>query len=89
MRYEYRVIPLAAGLDSSTRRRIANRSASAAAEHLQSLIDKYSVDGWEFWSVEHKSVREAATLVAWFLGFPSSSSWLDLVVFRREERQDG
>ena len=80
---------MAAGLDSSTRRRIANLSASAAAEHLQSLIAKYSEDGWEFWSLEHKSIRESATLLAWLVGFPSGSSWMDLVVFRREVRQDG
>jgi len=59
-------------------------SPRAAAEQLQTLIDAESHDGWEFFAVERKSVRAPAQFIAWLLGVPPSTVWLDLVVFRRE-----
>jgi len=84
MTAEYRVVPFVTGVDKRTRRRMGALSPTAAAQQLQALIEAESRDGWEFHSVEHKSVRAPSQFLAWLIGIPPSTVWLDLVVFRRE-----
>jgi hypothetical protein len=86
--YEYKVVPFVRDLDEGTRRRLGALSPKAAAEQLQSLINSYAADGWEFYSVERKSVRAPAKFLSWLLGSPPSTAWLDLVVMRRETHPD-
>ncbi len=85
VRFEYRVVPFTTNLDKRTRRRMGNLDSSAAAEHLQAIIDAEARDGWEFHSVQRKSVRAPAQFLAWLVGMPPSTAWLDLVIFKREQ----
>lgn len=84
MQAEYRVVPFVARADKKTLRGMGALSPGAAAQQLQAVIDSESRDGWEFVSVEHKSVRAHAQFLAWLVGVPPSTVWLDLVVFKRE-----
>src|SRR5688500_8024182 len=84
MTYEYRILPFVAHADKRNLRGMARRRPQAAAEQLQSIIDEQVKDGWEFYSLENKSVRAPAQFIAWLLGIPPGEAWLDLVVFRRE-----
>lgn len=88
MAAEYRVVPFVARADKRTLRGMGALSPAAAADQLEALIEAETGDGWEFHSVAHKSVRAPAQFIAWLLGFPPSTVWLDLVVFRRDTERD-
>jgi hypothetical protein len=77
MSYHYYVVPFIGRLEQG------KEDASRVSAQLQTVIDYYSRDGWEFYSVEKIGIEIHPGCLGVFLGQRNSYINFDQVIFRK------
>lgn len=57
---------------------------AAVAGQLQTMIDQFGSQGWEFYRIDSVDVWVNPGCFSWLFGGRSNSTQLNLIVFRRE-----
>lgn len=78
--YEYRVVPFVGQLKRSV---FSVENAQKVSEQLQSLIDQYAQQGWEFYRTDKIDIQIKPGCLASLLGAKATFITFDQVIFRR------
>ena len=83
--YEYLVVPFVGHLKRGT---FSIESATTASKQLQQVINKHSIQGWDFYSIDEINIQVTPGCLASLLGAKASFITLDQVIFRRKRIED-
>lgn len=84
--YQYKMVQIPPNVSIK-----AGQSQQPAADYLQQVVDQYSQEGWDFYSIESMSVTENAGCgcLAMLLGLGPQRYHVYVIVFRRSTDPSG
>jgi hypothetical protein len=75
--YSYKVVPFLGKVKSG-------QGASVVSNQLQNVIDQYSNEGWEFYSLSSTNIEVAPGCLAALFGAKASYVTFDQIIFRKQ-----